>query len=995
MWPPVPGRSIGAPLDPTLTAAEVAFGAFELVALALGLVWTAINVYHFVPIAWAAVESVAGRDRVPSVPDDESLPTIDVVLPAYQEGAVVEQSIRSVREADYPQARLSLLVAVEAGDADTRAALADLDDLAFTEVAVPARYPGEPSKPRALNYAFERTSAEIVGVVDAEDLVDPGLFRQAVHRLETDCQFVQARLDMVNEGDGWLNTLFRAEYGFWYEVVLPAFTAAGYPVPLAGTSCLFRRSLLVASDVERRERFGEGLERDDRLWTGAYRLFGRTPWDPDNVTEDFELGLFLWEGGFDVGYLESTTAEESPLALDAWMRQRTRWNKGKLQTLFKYLRSPPRGASATVHLHLQSMLPHVGPLNLAGLLVLLAVANLARYEPSPIVGGVLGLGLAFALLTAGLYAYGFWRASDTAPPVRLRRSVLVALTLPLYWLLQWLADARAVGQFYRGWLAWERVEHLGRNAVAATAPAIVRTDGDTLAPWRRYAALAAVVLVGAALRFHALAAESLWSDEIYSIAVRGPMALPDVLVAPPDPHPPLYFVLLDGWLATFGSTPWVARSLSAVLSTATIAAVYALGKELLDDRVGLTAAAFVAVSSFQVHVGQTVRMYALFGLLTVTSWLCFVRLGRSSRWAPVGYVATSAAMLYTHAFAVFVLLAQHAYVLLSETRGGVPVRRWIRAQVALALVGIPMLGFLAWRAFGPLVDPSSRAAISWIPIPSTVALAGTVLEYVGYPAHYPIDGGTTLLWVGAGVLGMGFVVTALLAIVTYRPDDGFVLGASWRTGQLAALLAVPLGVPFLLSYVVAPMYAPRFTLPASYGFALLAAAGIHSVPGKWPRRVVLAVLLVGSGALLGTYYAAESVEDWEAATATVETRAAPGDLLVVQPGWIEGNVDYYYDGPAMERVTLPSGALSARDRTDLGDRLAAHDRAWVVAAHGDPSPALRSLLDGRRRTVVYEAGVITVLRYDADRTAGSRVLGVERPEQPAAERLDGVEPVGV
>jgi len=83
-------------------------------------------------------------------------------------------------------------------------------------------------------------------------------------------------------------------------------------VPLGGTSNHFRVSVL-------KELMG---------------------WDPFNVTEDCDLGIRLHAAGHRTGMLHSTTWEEANSALLNWLRQRSRWVKGYIQTYLVYMRSP-------------------------------------------------------------------------------------------------------------------------------------------------------------------------------------------------------------------------------------------------------------------------------------------------------------------------------------------------------------------------------------------------------------------------------------------------------------------------------------------------------------------------------------------------------------------------------------------------------------------------------------------------------------------------------
>ena len=63
-------------------------------------------------------------------------------------------------------------------------------------------------------------------------------------------------------------------------------------------------------------------------------------WDPYNVTEDADLGLRLARHGFLTVVVNSTTFEEANSDLGNWIRQRSRWVKGYMQTWLVHMRDP-------------------------------------------------------------------------------------------------------------------------------------------------------------------------------------------------------------------------------------------------------------------------------------------------------------------------------------------------------------------------------------------------------------------------------------------------------------------------------------------------------------------------------------------------------------------------------------------------------------------------------------------------------------------------------
>jgi len=285
---------------------------------------------------------------------------------------------------------------------------------------VPEAYPGSPNKPRALNYGFESTTGDIVGIIDAEDIIDPDLFDHVYGGLvREDCDYVQGILDMVNEGDGWKNTMFRAEYAWWFRWLLPAFHYTGYPVPLGGTTNFARRSVLADISTRRRDEYGDPWNDTQWNWIEEHQLDGYIPWDPRNVTEDFELGLFLWKEGYELGLIDSVTWEESPLTWNGWLRQRTRWQKGKIYSFIQYAYHRPDGWYARFHLFMQSFLPHLAPINVAGIVLLAMIANLLGVGMPIGAAIVLVLVLVFLVQTNALHAVSYWQVSDRSLPVRI------------------------------------------------------------------------------------------------------------------------------------------------------------------------------------------------------------------------------------------------------------------------------------------------------------------------------------------------------------------------------------------------------------------------------------------------------------------------------------------------------------------------------------------------------------------------------------------------
>ena len=138
--------------------------------------------------------------------------------------------------------------------------------------------------------------------------------------------------------------------------------------------------------------------------------------------------------------------------------------------------------------------------------------------------------------------------------------------------------------------------------------------------------LAGIVIVGAAIRFSTLDQQSFWLDEAttWGIVSHG---LGHVLSTVPktESTPPLYYVLVWLWAQVFGTGEVGLRSFSALCGTLTIPVMWAVGRRLASERIGLVAALVTAVNPLLFWYSQEARTYALLVLLSALSLLAFLR----------------------------------------------------------------------------------------------------------------------------------------------------------------------------------------------------------------------------------------------------------------------------------------------------------------------------------------------------------------------------------
>jgi cellulose synthase/poly-beta-1,6-N-acetylglucosamine synthase-like glycosyltransferase len=420
---------------PALAAAVVAPAgtmlAFEVTLAAVFLAWLGLR------LVGAFVEPTV-CDASPGLPDD-ALPVYTVIAALYREAASVDGLLTAIERLDYPAEKLDVIVAVEADDCETRAAIAARNcRIPIAVIPVPAK--GPRTKPKALNVALPFARGTFTVIYDAEDRPEPNQLRHALQAFRAggdDLACVQARLCIDNTSDGWLAQLFTAEYAGQFDVFLPGLAAMRLPFPLGGSS--------------------------NHFYTATLREIGG--WDPYNVTEDADLGMRLARSGRRSDVINSTTYEEAPAQFSPWLRQRTRWFKGWMQTWLVHMRQPGRllrelGPTGFLTFQLivggNALAALVHPLFMAALIYsVVSGAPMWRGDSATvaILAAVYGTTVVIGYLTSAFLGWlGLARRG-------LRSTAWVLLLTPAHWLLLSLAAWRALYQLATAPYAWEKTEH--------------------------------------------------------------------------------------------------------------------------------------------------------------------------------------------------------------------------------------------------------------------------------------------------------------------------------------------------------------------------------------------------------------------------------------------------------------------------------------------------------------------------------------------------------
>ncbi len=253
------------------------------------------------------------RDELKEVVNSE-LPIYTILLPVYKEDKLIKKLIWNLQSLDYPREKLDIKLLIEEDDDKTLNAVRNLDFPAIFEVIV-VPYHMPKTKPKACNYGLHFAHGKYLTIYDAEDIPDTDQLKKVVtmfNKLPSNYICIQSALNYYNRNENFLTRMFTLEYSYWFDYMLPGLDTLDIPIPLGGTSNHFKLQNLVE--------------------LGA--------WDPFNVTEDADLGVRAYAKGYKIAIVNSTTYEEANNEPFNWIRQRSRWIKGYMQTYLVHMRNP-------------------------------------------------------------------------------------------------------------------------------------------------------------------------------------------------------------------------------------------------------------------------------------------------------------------------------------------------------------------------------------------------------------------------------------------------------------------------------------------------------------------------------------------------------------------------------------------------------------------------------------------------------------------------------
>lgn len=281
------------------------FIAFISIALT---VHSAFTIFWMVYI-WDNPDRIEASKAPKSFIDPKN--SFSILIPARHEESVIKSTIQAVSNLNYPQELIEIFIICRFDDTETiLQAQKVVDALGKNNIRILVFHDSPVNKPHGLNYGLTYATKDFVVIFDAEDEPNRNILQIAnTVMIKRKADVLQSAIQLMNFKSQWFSVLNVLEYFFWFKSTMQFFARSGL-IPLGGNTVFFKRKLL-------------------------NKIKG---WDENCLTEDADVGIKLSIAGanIQVVYDETiATQEETPPDMSTFIKQRTRWNQGFMQILYK------------------------------------------------------------------------------------------------------------------------------------------------------------------------------------------------------------------------------------------------------------------------------------------------------------------------------------------------------------------------------------------------------------------------------------------------------------------------------------------------------------------------------------------------------------------------------------------------------------------------------------------------------------------------------------
>lgn len=255
---------------------------------------------------------------------DEKLkeyPFVSILVPAHNEGRVIGKTVESLLLLDYPRDKMELIVINDNSSDDSKDILQSIKNkykkYNFTIINTD-NITGGKGKSNALNIGYQEAIGEFIAIYDADNTPEKTALRYLIQTIVKDDKLgaVIGKFRTRNKHKNILTKFINIETLSFQWIAQAGRRQLLGLCTIPGTNFVLRRTTI------------------DKL--GG--------WDTKAIAEDTEISFRIYKLGQRITYVpQAVTWEQEPETINVWIKQRTRWVKGNIYVLVKYIKNIFKG----------------------------------------------------------------------------------------------------------------------------------------------------------------------------------------------------------------------------------------------------------------------------------------------------------------------------------------------------------------------------------------------------------------------------------------------------------------------------------------------------------------------------------------------------------------------------------------------------------------------------------------------------------------------------
>ncbi|HBY3159895.1 TPA: glycosyltransferase family 2 protein [Clostridioides difficile] len=247
----------------------------------------------------------------------DEYPMISILVPAHNEAKVIGRTVESLLLLNYPKSKMELIVINDNSSDNSKEILENIKDrynnYNFTIINTDSLTGGK-GKSNALNIGYTISKGDFIAVYDADNTPDKNALRYLVQTIVMNDELgaVIGKFRTRNKNKNLLTKFINIETLSFQWMSQAGRWQLFNLCTIPGTNFILRRSII--------EEIGG--------------------WDSKAITEDTEISFRIYKLGYKIKLVpQSITWEQEPETVKVWIKQRTRWAKGNIYVLMKYIKN--------------------------------------------------------------------------------------------------------------------------------------------------------------------------------------------------------------------------------------------------------------------------------------------------------------------------------------------------------------------------------------------------------------------------------------------------------------------------------------------------------------------------------------------------------------------------------------------------------------------------------------------------------------------------------